>query len=97
MKKQNSDPKDNNVDSVEKAGEQKVESDTPTTVEKQTAKRGTKTPTSKKRELKAMPGNYSMFKVAYVGGGETPRELRGLYSTVREADKAIKLYLSKKK
>jgi len=37
-----------------------------------------------------------MVKVAYVGGGETPKELSGRYSSAAEAKKAIARYLYKK-
>lgn len=98
MTKQNRNLKDNNEDLAEKTGEQKAVSDTLTTVEKPTPKRGTKTPTSKKpkRELSTFPAPYSMIKVAYIGGGETPKELSGLYSTTADAKKAIDRYLKKK-
>jgi len=98
MRKQSKDLNDNKEDLAEKAGQQKVGSGGQTMEEKPTRKRGTKTPTSTspKRELSVFPTDYSMVKVAYVGGGETPKELSGRYSSAAEAKKAIARYLYKK-
>ena len=95
MRKQSNAVVGNKEDSPKKPGEQTEVSDTPTTEEKPTAKRGTKTPTSIKRELGIFVGPTALYKIAYVGGGETPKELGGLWKTKRDAQAAINRYLSK--
>lgn len=97
MKKQSNVAVDSNEDLPKKLGEQTEESVTPTTEEKPTAKRGTKTPTSTSRELGIFPGPTALYKIAYVGGGETPKELGGLWKTRRDAQAAINRYLNKGK
>ena len=38
----------------------------------------------------------STYTVKYEGGGELPRDLSGVYTSEKEAQKAINLYLIKK-
>lgn len=52
-------------------------------------------PTSTKRELKVYPAEMSMFKISYEGGGETPDDLKGTYTSASVAQRAIIRYLVK--
>lgn len=99
MTKQSKDPKATKEDSAVKAGELKVESGTQTTVGKTTAQSGKKTRTSTKleRELKVYPAKYSMHKIAYDGGGEIPKILKGLFTSYEIAKNHLDRYLAKKK
>lgn len=98
MRKQSKDPKATKEDSAVKAGEQKVESGTPTTAGKGTPRSGRKTPTltKPKRELKVYSTIYSMHKIAYEGGGEAPNEVKGLYTSHSRAQEHLDRYLAKK-
>lgn len=98
MQKQNKSPRKDKDDSAEKVSLQKEVSDTPTTDVKDTAKPPEKAPTStkpkKKLVIKSAP--YSMFKIGYEGGGETPDDLKGLYTSQVNAQKQLDSYLKKR-
>ena len=57
-----------------------------------------KNSTPKGKQMEIYPdGKYSMYKIKFTSGGRLPKELDSLFSTPAFAQKAIDVYLSKKK
>lgn len=48
------------------------------------------------KELQAVQGPHG-YRVRYNGGGQLPVELSGLYTSRKEADRAIAAYIPKKR
>ena len=96
MRKQSNEAEDSKLDKPKRATVRKAASVTPTTEESVAKEAGAEAPTSIKRELGVFPGTHGLYKVAYVGGGETPKELTSQYKTHRDAHRAIKVYLHNK-
>lgn len=68
-------------------------------VEEETGKQTKEARTSTRPEKKLLvkPAPFSMYKVGYGGGGETPKELKGLFTSHTEAQKTLDTYLKKKR
>lgn len=96
MRKQSNEAEDSKLDKPKRASVRKAVSVTQTTVESEAKEAGAEAPTSTSRELGVFVGSYGLYKVAYVGGGETPRALAGHYKSRKDAEKAIKVYLHNK-
>lgn len=53
-----------------------------------------KTPNGK--EIKVYKNDRGYFEIAFATGGETPKEFQGLFTDIRAASTAIKMYLERK-
>ena len=42
-----------------------------------------------------VPDNEALYEIAFVGGGQLPKELQGRWTDPRQIENAIKVYLSK--
>ena len=48
------------------------------------------------KRLLVRPNGSGLYKVIYEGGGELPKVLSGLYTSKRQANKDIDIYLTSK-